>query len=50
MKPLLWMVAVVLVLAAAMLIASVGHVGIWITIIAAGIAIVAIERSRSRHA
>jgi hypothetical protein len=50
MKPLLWVVAVMLVLAAAMLVADVGAAGIWFTVIAVGVAVVAIERSRSHHA
>jgi len=50
MKPGLWMVAACLVVAAAMLIASVGNAGIWFAVIAAGIALVVIERARSHHA
>lgn len=50
MRPLLWLVAVMLVVAAAMLIADLGSAGVWITVIAVGVAVVAIERSRSHHA
>ena len=50
MKPLLWIVAAMLVFAAAMLIASVGEAGLWFAVIAVGVAVVVISRSRSHHA
>jgi hypothetical protein len=50
MKLLIWIVAAMLVLAAAMLIAGVGAAGVWFAVIAVGVAIVAIDRSRSHHA
>lgn len=46
MKPLLWLVAVALAVAAAMLIASVGDPIVWFAVVAVGVAIVIIERSR----
>ena len=49
MKGLLWMVAALLMVAAAMLIAGVGEAGLWFALIAVGIAIVIIDRSRSHH-
>jgi hypothetical protein len=50
MKPLLWIVALMLLLAAAMLIAGVGDAGLWIAVVAVGVALVAIDAFRSRHA
>ena len=50
MKPLLWIVAALLVVAAAMLIAGVGQAAIWFAVIAVGVAVVLIDRSRSHHA
>jgi hypothetical protein len=50
MKPLLWTVAVLLVVAAAMLIAGVGQPGVWFAVVAVGLALVVIERLRSHHA
>lgn len=50
MKALLWVVAVLLLLAAVMLIAGVGEAGLWFAVIAVGIAVVVIARSRSHHA
>ena len=49
MKPLLWIAPLVL-LAAAMLIAGVGDAGLWIAIVAVGVALVAVDVFRSRHA
>ena len=50
MKAVVWLTAAVLVFAAAMLIAAVGEPGVWFAVIAVGIAIVVIDRSRSHHA
>ena len=50
MKPLLWIAAPLLLLAAAMLIAGVGNAGLWIAIVAVGVGLVAIDVFRSRHA
>ena len=50
MSPLMWITAVLLLVAAAMLVAGVGAAGLWIAVIAAGIAVVAIERVRGRSA
>jgi len=50
MKPLLWIVAALLVVAAAMLIAGVGAPGVWFVVVAVGVVLVVIERSRSHHA
>ena len=50
MKVLLWIAAPLLLIAAVMLVAGVGHAGLWIAVIAVGIALVAVDLSRSRHA
>jgi len=50
MKPMLCVVAALLLVAAAMLIAGVGEAGVWFGLIGAGIAVVIIDRSRSHHA
>jgi hypothetical protein len=50
MKTLIWVVAALLLVAAVMLIAGVGEAGVWFGVIAAGIAVVIIDRSRSHHA
>jgi len=50
MKLLLWTIAVMLLLAAAMVIAGIGEAGLWFAVIAVGVAIVVIERFRSHHA
>lgn len=49
MKPLLWVVAAMLVVAAVLLIAGVGQAGLWFAVIAVGVAIVVIDRARSHH-
>jgi len=43
MKPVLWMSASLLLIAAVMLIAGIGASSLWIAVIAVGIALVAIE-------
>ena len=50
MRLLLWKVAAMLILAAAMLIAGVGAAGLWFAVIAVGVAVVVIDRLRSHHA
>jgi hypothetical protein len=50
MKVVLWLVAALLLIAAAMLVAGVGEAGLWFAVIAVGVAIVIIDRSRSHHA
>jgi hypothetical protein len=50
MKPLLWLAVPLLLLAAVMLIAGVGDAGLWIAVVAVGVALVAIDVVRSRHA
>ena len=50
MKPLLWIAALVMLLAAAMLVAGAGDAGLWIAVIAVGVALVAFDLIRSRHA
>ena len=50
MSLLMWIIAALLLVGAALLIAGVGAAGLWIAVIAAGIAVVAIELVRRRHA
>ena len=50
MSLLMWITAALLLVAAAMLVAGVGAPGLWIAVIAVGIAVVAIERVRRRNA
>ena len=50
MKPLLWIAVPLLLLAAVMLIAGVGDAGLWIAVVAVGVALVAIDVVGSRHA
>jgi hypothetical protein len=50
MKPLLWIAVPMFLLAAGMLIAGVGEAGLWIAVVAVGVAFVAIDVFRSRHA
>ena len=49
MSVLMWVIAVILLVAAAMLIVDVGAAGLWIAVIAVGIAMVALEQRRRRH-
>jgi len=49
MKPLLWIVAVLLLVAAVMLIAGVSEPGLWFAVVAVGVAVVIIERTRAHH-
>ena len=50
MKPLLWVAVPMLLLAAGMLVADVGDAGLWIAVVAVGVALVAVELFRSRRA
>lgn len=50
MKPLLWIAVPLLLLAAAMLIAGVGDAGLWIAVVAVGVALLAIDVVRSLQA
>ena len=47
MKPLLWVAVPLLLLSAVMLVAGVGNAGLWIAIVAVGIAVVAVAEVRS---
>jgi hypothetical protein len=49
MTPFVWMAVVLMVMGAIMLIAGVGAPGLWIAVVTVGIALVAIDRTRSRH-
>ena len=49
MASVMWIAAVLLVTAAVLLVTGTGPAGLWIAVIAVGIALVAIERARSRH-
>ncbi len=49
MKPLLWIAAPVLLLAAVMLVGGVGAAGPWIALVAVGVALVAVDLLRSRR-
>ena len=50
MSLLMWIVAALLLVAAVMLVAGVGAAGLWIAVIAVGIAVIAIELVRRRNA
>lgn len=50
MSLLMWIVAALLLVAAVMLVAGIGAAGLWIAVIAVGVAVVAIDRLRRRHA
>ena len=50
MSLLMWIVAALLLMAAVMLVAGVGAAGLWIAVIAVGIAVIAIELVRRRNA
>ena len=49
MTPFVWMAVVLMVMGAIMLIAGIGARGLWIAVVTAGIALVAIDRTRTRH-
>lgn len=50
-RPLMWVAVALLLVGAVLLVAGVGAAGLWIAVIAVGIALVAIEgyRGRQRH-
>jgi hypothetical protein len=45
----LWIAVVLMVIGAVMLIVDIGASGLWIGVIAVGIAVVAIDRTRRQH-
>jgi hypothetical protein len=49
MTPLVWIAVVLMVMGAVMLIAGIGAPGLWIAVVTVGIAVVVIDRTRSRH-
>ena len=49
MAPLVCMAVVLMVMGAVMLIAGIGAPGRWIAVVTVGIALVVIDRTRSRH-
>ena len=49
MKPFVWIAVVLMLLGAVMLIAGIGAPGLWIAVIAVGIALVVIDRTQRRH-
>jgi len=50
-QPLIWIAVVLMLVGAVLLVAGVGAAGLWIAVIAVGIALVAMEgyRGRQRH-
>jgi len=50
MRPILWIAVVLMLSGAAMLFVDIGASALWIAVIAVGVALVAIERTRSRPA
>ena len=49
MTPFVWIAVVLMLMGAVMLIAGVGPPGLWIAVVTVGIALVVIDRTRSRH-
>ena len=49
MTPFVWIAVVLMLMGAVMLIAGIGAPGLWIAVVTVGIALVAIDRTRSRH-
>jgi hypothetical protein len=49
MTLLVWIAVVLMVVGAAMLIAGIGAPGLWIVVIAVGIALVVLDRTQRRH-
>jgi hypothetical protein len=49
MTPLVWIAVVLMLLGAVMLIAGIGAPGLWIAVVAVGIALFVIDRSQGRH-
>lgn len=50
-QPLIWIAVVLMLVGAVLLVAGIGAAGLWIAVIAVGIALVAMEgyRGRQRH-
>ena len=48
MAPMLWVAVVLMLVGAGMLVADVGAAGLWIAVIAVGVAMVAIVQTRNR--
>ena len=49
MTPFVWIAVVLMLMGAVMLIAGIGAPGLWIAVVTVGIALVIIDRTRSRH-
>ena len=49
MTPFVWIAVVLMLMGAVMLIAGIGAPGLWIAVVTVGIALVVIDRTRSRH-
>jgi hypothetical protein len=49
MTPFVWVAVMLMVMGAIMLIAGIGAPGLWIAAVTVGIALVAIDRTRTRH-
>ena len=49
MTPFVWIAVVLTLMGAVMLIAGIGAPGLWIAVVTVGIALVVIDRTRSRH-
>jgi hypothetical protein len=49
MKPFIWLAAALMLIGAVMLVADVGATGLWIAVIAVGIATVAFDLARARR-
>jgi membrane-bound ClpP family serine protease len=49
MTPFVWIAVLLMLMGAVMLIAGIGAPGLWIAVVTVGIALVIIDRTRSRH-
>jgi hypothetical protein len=49
MTPFVWIAVLLMLMGAVMLIAGIGAPGLWIAVVTVGIALVVIDRTRSRH-
>ena len=49
MTPFVWIAVMLMLMGAVMLIAGIGAPGLWIAVVTVGIALVVIDRTRSRH-
>jgi hypothetical protein len=49
MTPLVWIAVVLMLIGAVMLFAGIGAAGLWIAVVAVGIALVAIDQTRRRQ-